>query len=151
MRTAAVKKLVELVLESLPNPHTSDVIDDVFCEIERHPDWLQEYNDLCVDLGKDLVNKMGGHWIANSEGRSAIQQVSSKKSTLIESYSRLSENRTRKIEESEALKEMSEYYQLHKSKLPQKMIVHREEIVRLIMAGLSASDAFAETLQLRSV
>lgn len=151
MRTAAVKKLVELVLESLPNPHTSDVIDDVFYEIERHPDWLQEYNDLCVDLGKDLVNQMGGHWIANSEGRSAIQQVSSKKSTLIVSYSMLSENRTRKIEESEAVEEMSKYYQLHKSNLPTNIRVHREEIIRLIMEGLSASDAFTEVLEMRTI
>jgi len=59
MHTVGVKNLVEMVLSSLPRPHTEDVIEDVFVAIEQNADWLQEYEYLCIDLGKNVVNTWG--------------------------------------------------------------------------------------------
>ncbi len=149
MRTAAVKRLIELALASLSNPHTEDVIDDVFNAIEHHPEWRQEYDDLCVDLGKTVVNTWGGFWISHSEGRSSVQQVPSRQSTLIASYSKLTSANaklSKKLKEPEALEAMAAYFQRHKADLPAHVRSHRELIVELLMAGLSAEEAFSAVL-----
>jgi hypothetical protein len=153
MRTSGVKRLVEQALGSLPKPHTEDVIDDVFHAIEHRPEWRQEYEDLCTDLGKTVVNTWGGFWISNHEGRSSLQQVPSKKSTLIGSYSQLTTvtakakpEISRKRKESEALQLMSAYFQEHKGQLPTNVRKHRELIVELLMAGLPAEEAFSMVL-----
>jgi hypothetical protein len=149
MRTAGVKKLVERALAALPKPHTEDVIDDVFHAIEHQPEWHQEYADLCTDLGKTVVNTWGGYWIASHEGRSGHQQVPSKKSSLIASYSRLTTTATKtsgKRKEQEALQVMYAYYQEHSATLPAHVRTHRDLIVELLMEGLSAEDAFSMVL-----
>jgi hypothetical protein len=149
MGTAAVKRLVELALASLPKPHTEDVIDDVFSAIERDPGWLKEYQALCGELGRTVVNTWGGFWIASSEGRSRVKQVSSEKSKLIDSYSKLSATKTKpgkKIKEPDALQAMAAYYREHKSELPARVRNHRELIVELLMEGLAAEEAFSAVL-----
>jgi hypothetical protein len=142
MRTAAVKRLIELALASLPKPHTEDVIDDVFNVIEHHPEWRQEYDNLCVDLGKTVVNTWGGFWISHSEGRSSVQQVPSRQSTLIASNSKLTSANaklSKKVKEPAALEAMAAYFQQHKAG-------HREQIVELLMEGHSAEEAFSAVL-----
>lgn len=146
MRTAGVKRLMELALASLPMPHSEDVIEDVFCAIESRPEWRQDYDDLCVELTKSVVNTWGGFWIANHEGRSSDQQVPSIKSRLIGSFSKLTGPAVRKtgtkISESDALQMMSNYYQAHKSELPEGVRNNRDLIIELLMEGLPVDDAF---------
>ena len=83
MRTAAVKRIVEIALESLPRPYTEDVIDDVFYAIEQRPEWRQAYDDLCSDLGSFVVNTTGGAWIKKAVGGVAVEQVPTWKSTRV--------------------------------------------------------------------
>lgn len=146
MRTADIKRLVEDALASLPKPHTEDVIDDVFQAIEQRPEWRQRYDDISSDLGKSVANTWGGFWIANSEGRSGVEQVPAKRSTLIQSYSKLTQLAQRggkKLKEPDALKVMWDYYQANKAKLPSSIVRYREVIVELLMAGLTAEEAFS--------
>lgn len=151
MKTEGVKRLMESALASLPVPHSEDVIEDVFLAIEQSPKWRQEYEELCTDLTKTVVNTWGGFWIANHEGRSSDQQVPSRKSTLIGSYTKLSGSAVKKasskIKEPEALQLMSDYYQEHKSELPERVRTHRELIVDLLMGGMAVEDAFSMVLK----
>lgn len=150
MRTADVKALVREVLESLPKLHSEHVIDDVFCAIERKPEWLNRYASECESLGKTVVNTWGGYWVANALGKVGEHQVPAKKSTLIGSYSLLdTDTKTilRKPKEAEALQLMFDYYQAHKSELPTDIRKHRELIVELLMEGMSPADAFAMVLK----
>ena len=153
MRTAAVKRLIELALASVPKPHTEDVIDDVFSAIERDPDWLKEYQALCGALGRTVVNTWGGFWVASFEGRATVKQVSSEKSKLIDSYSKLSPTKTKpakKVKEPEALQAMAAYYQEHKSELPARVRDSRQLIVERLMEGLVPEQAFSAVLANRS-
>jgi hypothetical protein len=89
MRTAGVKALVEEVLNTLPKPYSIDVIDEVFQAIEKRSEWMQRYTELCNNITKDVVNQSGGYWISEAVGRSSARQVTSQKSTLLSSYSKL--------------------------------------------------------------
>ena len=152
MRTADIKTLIENVLARLPKPVTEDVIDDVFQAIELNPEWLQEYDDLCIHFGKTVVNTWGGFWIASHEGRSGHQTVSSKKSTLIGSYSKLTSAKTKpngKCKEPEALKLMHAYYQEHQAELPAWIRKERALLIELLMDGQSAKEAFSMVVENR--
>ena len=145
MRTIEVKMLVREVLESVPTPYSHHVIDEVFYAIEHEPRWRSQYESLCSALGKDVVNNWGGRWIAIALGKVGEQQVPSKRSTLIGSYSLLDTDAktiAKKPSESEALLAMSAYYQAHKDELPSAVRNFREAIVALIMEGLSPKEAF---------
>jgi hypothetical protein len=125
-----------------------DVIDDVFSAIERHPDWLKEYQGLCGDLGRTVVNTWGGFWVASSVGRSRVKQVSSEKSKLIDSYSKLSATKTKagkKVKEPEALQAMATYYQVTSpSCLPACATTGADR--RASRAGLAPGYAFSAVL-----
>jgi hypothetical protein len=145
MRTAGVRRLVTEVLASLPQPHTCDVIDDVFYGIEQRIDWRKRYTGLCDELGKTVANNWFGFWTASLEERRGVEQVPATKSSLIATYSRLSEKATtprKKVKEADALERMAAYFQENKSKLPPAIRKHRETILELLMAGVSAEDAF---------
>jgi hypothetical protein len=146
MRTAGVKKLVNVALENLPKPYTEDVIEDVFLEIEHGQEFMIEYDGLCRQLGKTTVNAWGGYWIANALGKTGLEQVPTKKSKLIQSYSRLTASATAstgKRKEPLALQLMSDYYQEHKVRLPPSIRNHRDLIVEMLVAGLPVEQAFA--------
>ena len=146
MRTAGVRRLVTEVLASLPQPHTCEVIDDVFYGIEQRIDWRKRYNGLCDELGRTVANNWFGFWVANLEERRGVEQVPATKSRLIATYSRLSEKTSaprKKVKEADALERMAAYFQENKSQLPPAIRKHRETIVELLMAGTSAEDAFA--------
>ena len=146
MRTAGVKKLVNMALDNLPKPYTEDVIDDVFFEIEHGQEFMNEYDGLCRQLGKTTVNTWGGYWIANALGKTGLEQVPAKKSKLIQSYSKLTASATAatgKRKEPLALQLMSDYYQEHKGQLPPSVRNHRDLIVEMIVAGLPVEQAFA--------
>jgi hypothetical protein len=147
MRTAGIRKLVEQAVARLPKPHTEDVIDDAFHAIEQRPEWREQYEAFCKELGKSKVNTWGGFWIANWEGRSGTEQTPAAKSTLIETYPRLTaaaNKAGKKVKEPAALKLMWDHFQANKASLPKSIVQHRDVIVELIMEGFTAEEAFAK-------
>ena len=146
MRTIGVKRLVEKAMSHLREPYTEDVIEDVFSAIERHHDWLVEYQSLCDDLTKTVVNNWVGMWVSKYVGRSGSQQVTSTKSKLAGSYSKLTSPIAKlggKRKEPEALQLMADYYRANKSSLPVNIRDYRQAIVALLMEGMSPAEAFA--------
>lgn len=150
MKTEDVRALIRDVLDTLSEPYSHHVIDEVFAAIEKDPTWRNRYELLCSTLGRDVVNTWGGRWIALTLERSGEKQVPSKKSTLIGSYSILdvdSKVVTGKPSREEALQLMSEYYRTYKGVLPSDIREHRDLIVELIMAGVPAEQAFTEAIE----
>lgn len=150
MKTTGVKLLIGQVLDTLATPYTEHVIDDVFHAIEHNPRFLEQYVSLCEKLGKNVVNNWCGQWVANALGKTGEEQVVSRKSTLIGSYSlldALAKPVRRKPNHDDALQLMSAYYRTNRALLPSDIRVHREAIVELIMAGVSPEDAFAAVQQ----
>ncbi len=146
MRTTDAKRLMTDVLASLPQPHTCDVMDDVYYEIEQRVDWKRRYSGLCDELGKAAANNWCGFWIAKLEDRRRGEQVPASKSRLIATYSRLAEKAEapgKKVKEADAVENMAAYFQENRSKLPPAIRRHRETIVELLMAGISAEEAFS--------
>jgi hypothetical protein len=146
MGTAGVRRLVTEVLATLPQPHTCDVVDDVFYGIEQRVDWRKRYNGLCAELGKTVANNWFGFWTANLEERHGVEQVPATKSSLIATYSRLSDEAStprKKVKEADARERMAAYFQENKSKLPPAIRNHRETILELLISGIPAEDAFA--------
>lgn len=151
MRTAGIRTLVEEAVSRLPKPHTEDVIDDAFQAIEQRPEWLEQYQAFCKDLGKETVNTWCGFWIANWEGRSGTERAPAVKSTLIETYRKLTaaaNKAGKKMKEPAALQLMWDYYQTNRESLPKTIAQHRDVIVELIMEGFTAEEAFAKTPEL---
>lgn len=147
MRASPVKVLVNEVLATIPQPYTEHIIDDVFFAIETSPEWRGVYESLCSTLGKSVVNNWGGYWVANALDKCGEQQVASKRSSLIISYSLLDTDAKtvmKKPTEDEALQLMADYYRAHKAELPSDIRQFRESIIELIMAGMSAEEAFSE-------
>jgi len=102
-----VKALAQEVLAALPQPYSEDVIDEVFYAIETDPRRLRDYEALCANLGKTVVNNWLGRWIGIALGKVGEQQVPSRKSSLIGSYSLFDTDVKpveRKPKEGEALK-----------------------------------------------
>jgi hypothetical protein len=146
MRTADVKKLMETVLDNIPKPYSEDVIEEVFLQIEQEPELRSAYDGLVKQLGKNTVNTWGGYWVAAAAGKMGVAQVPSKKSKLIQTYSRLTAPVVasgKKRKEAEAVQLMSDYYMQHKSTLPQFIRNHREDIVEMIAEGLPVEQVFA--------
>lgn len=153
MKTAEVKNLVIEVLNSLPKPFSNHIIDEVFGIIEKSPSLLTRYETLCSNLGNGVVNNWGGKWIALELGKSGEKQVPSKKSTLITSYSILDtdfSHSNTKLDRPLALKLLSEYYKENKERLPRNISDYREEIINLILTGLTAEGAFSEVLRINA-
>jgi len=147
MRMTGIRRLVEEVLASLPKPYTEDVIDDVFHAIENQPEWRRQYDALVTQLGKKVVNARGQFWIASAVGRSGVDRVAAKKSTLIESHLKLTQTATKrgkKLKEPEALKTMSDYYRANRAQLPSSIVSHREAIVEILMEGYMVEEAFSK-------
>ena len=89
-KTDSVRRLAERALDSLPEPYTEDVIDEVFYAIERDPELRREYHLCCEDLGKHTVNSWVGNWAKKALGDPQnLGEVASKKNTLTKCYSKL--------------------------------------------------------------
>ena len=145
MRTAGVKRLVGLALSSLPQPHSEDVIDEVFAAIEKRSEWRKQYSDLCAELGQTVVNTWGGFYISAAEGGQALKQVPATRSTLIQSYSKLTSAHSakpRKRKDAEARQLMADYFSQHRADLPPEIRDRREFIIDLLMEGASPEEAF---------
>lgn len=147
MRTTGIKRLVEDVLETMPKPYSEDIVDEVFYAIEQRADWKQGYDALARDLGRKVVGVRGGFWIASLIGKTGTEQVSAAKSSLIDSYVKLTktaEKRGKKLKEPDALKVMSDYYRENRAQLPSSISQHRDAIVEILMAGYPVDQAFAK-------
>jgi len=150
MRTLRLKQLVDEVLETIPAPHTEDVIEDVFLAIEGNPLWRKTYDELVYELGKGAVNAWAGFWVSHAEGRVGDQRETAARSSLIESYSRLATpaaKRNKKVKEADALKAMHDHFLAHRASMPASIRAHREVIVTLIMEGIDAEAAFAKAVE----
>jgi hypothetical protein len=150
MKTAGVKSLVQEVLDSLPTPYTEDVIDEVFGAIESSPAWRRRYDSLCDELGKTTVNTWGGYWTANALGKLGERQASAKRSTLIGSYSLLDTDAVpskRKPKEPEARQLVFDHFRASKADLPDEIRNYREELVLLVMDGMTTDEAFDMVLK----
>lgn len=150
MSTLRLKQLVDEVRESLPAPHTPEVIEDVFVAVENNPQWRKTYDEIVYKLGKPTTNAWAGFWIAHGEGRVADQRETASRATLIESFTRVvapAVKRNKKMKEPDAVKAMHDYYQAHRDKLPASIRDHRNVIVTLIMEGIEPEAAFASVLE----
>lgn len=148
MGTGGIKALVAEVLNSLPQPHTEDAIDEVFLAIEARPEWLARYAALVDEHGKTTVNTFAGWWIARFEERSGDKVVPAK-SRLLGSYSKLGgqvQKKSKKLKVDEASALMSAYYLRHKADLPSSIRDRRQLILELIMEGASPEEAFAQAV-----
>lgn len=149
MKTSAVKSLFLAALDSLPTPRSEHVIDEVFEAIEKNPHWLGQYEKLCDEFTKTVVNSWGAYWVGNSLGKVGKQTATSKRSSLIGSYSILDADVTRvvrKPKEPEARQLMANYYYSHQATLPADMKKYREALIELIMEGMSPPEAFSTVL-----
>lgn len=147
MRTQAIKDLVEEALRSLPVPLTEDVIDDVFAALEARPAWRQRYELAVETLGKTVTNNWAGFWIASAVGKTGKRQVPARKSSLIASYSILDADMIpppKRMTAEEARHSMYHYYQANKAALPASVKDYRDDIIKLILAGRTAEEAFVE-------
>ena len=142
MKTEQVQTLVLGVLKSIPEPYSHHIIDEVFSRIEQDASLLSEYERLGDVLGRDVVNNWGGRWIALKLGKVGEKQVPSKLSSLIGSYSILDTDLIVPLTESDARKQMSDYFMSNKSDLPSGIREHREQIISLILSGMSVEEAF---------
>ena len=108
MKTEQVKTLMLRAPDSIPEPYSHHIIDEVFFRIENDSSLLGEYERLCEVLGRDVVNSSGGRWIARRLGKVSKRQVPSKLSSLIGSYSILDTDLVVPTTEAEAKKQMSD-------------------------------------------
>jgi len=147
LKTIGVKRLVEQVMAGLPEPLTEDVIEDVFCAIERRPEWLIEYEGLCADLTKTIVNNAVGVWVGRWLGFVGTQEVESTRTRLAGSYSKLTVPAVKpgaKRKKEAAEQAMSDYFRAHRAELLADIVDYRDELVKLLMDGRSPEEAFAE-------
>ncbi|WP_440224439.1 hypothetical protein ACQQ2N_04260 [Dokdonella sp. MW10] len=148
MKTIEVRELAREVLGGSTGPYSHHIIDEVFEAIEKDPSLRARYEHLCAILDKNTVNHWIGRWTAITLGKRGEQQVPSRLSTLIGSYSILdTDAKARKPDRTEALQLMSDYSRSNKASLPPHARDHREAILDLIMEGVPVEEAFAEALR----
>jgi hypothetical protein len=150
MRPPRLKRLVDEVLDSIPTPHTEDVIEDVFLAIEHNPAWRRSYDEVVYELGKPATNAWTGFWVSHAEGRVGDQRETAARTTLIESYSKLvtpAAKRSKKVKEPEALKAMHDHYIANRASLPNSIVDQRDVIVALIREGIDVETAFAKAVE----
>jgi len=149
MPNLRLKQLVDQVLESLPKPHTPDVVQDVFVAIEGDPVWRSAYDRMIYESGKSVVTSWASFWIAHAEKRTGDQREAAAASSLIDTYAPLvtpAEPRNKKLKEPEALKAMHDHFMAHRAEMPAGIRDYRETIVTLIMDGVDTEKAFEQAL-----
>ena len=150
MPNLRLKQLVDQVLDRLPEPHTEEVVEDVFLAIEGDPVWRSTYDRMVYESGKPLVTAWASFWISHAEKRTGEQREAAARSSLIESYSRLvtpTAKRAKKATQEAALKAMHDHFLANRATLPQDIRDYRDTIVTLIMDGIATDVAFAQALE----
>jgi len=148
MQTAGIKELVTEALDTIPKPHSADIIDEVFLVIENDPKLHARYDNLVERHGRQTVNSFAGWWIARFEEKSPDEVVPAK-SKLVDNYSRLggtAKKMGKKVKPQLALDALAAYYQKNRDSLPASVRGSRELIQELIMEGLPVEDAFSQAL-----
>ena len=148
-RSLHLKQLVDTVLDTLPKPHTEDVIEDVFVAIEANSEWRKSYDRMVYESGKAAVHAWAGFWISHIEQRVGDQRELATRSTLIESYSKLvapAGKRGKKLREPDALKAMHGHFVAHRASLGADIREYRDVIVALIMDGMAVETAFEQAV-----
>ena len=150
MPNLRLKQLVDQVLDSLPTPHTEEVVEDVFLAIEADPVLRSSYDRMVYESGKALVTSWASFWIAHAENRTGDTRETAARSTLIDSYAKLvtpAVKRGKKVPEANALKAMHDHFIANRSAMPQDIRDYRDTIVTLIMDGIAPEPAFAQALE----
>jgi len=89
-KTDGVAELVRVILQTLPKPYGEDIIEDVFVAIEHNPNWLKRYNELGTELSEVwVVNNWVGQHTRAQTGYETIKEVSTTRTKLAKSYSKL--------------------------------------------------------------
>jgi hypothetical protein len=88
-KTEEVYELVKEVLKTIPAPYSEDITDEVCYKIETNPVWLREYNNLCAELKKFVVNNSIGYYTKSITGKQSHKKAPARKSTIIKSFTRL--------------------------------------------------------------
>lgn len=149
-RSLRLKQLVDAILETLPKPHTADVIEDVFVAIEGNPEWRATYDRMVYESGKSAIHAWASFWISHAEQRTGEERAASARSTLIESYAKLvapAAKRGKKMREPAALQAMHEHFLANRATLAADIRQQRDVIVALIMDGMGVEQAFAQAVE----
>jgi hypothetical protein len=89
-KTAGVEDLVQEVLRTFSPPYGEDIIEDVCLAIEHNPAWRRRYNVLGDELQHWVVNCWIGRYTKALTGLESINEVDTKRCTIIKSYTKLS-------------------------------------------------------------
>lgn len=150
MSSLRLKQLVDNVLASNPAPQAENVIEEVFVAIEANPEWRKTYDAVAYAEGKASAAAWTGFWVSHSTNRIGDQREAAGRTSLIESYARLSApaaKRNKKMKEPDAVQAMHEHFQANRATLPASVRDHRDVIVTLIMEGVPTEVAFARALE----
>jgi len=150
MSSMRLKQLVTEVLATNTAHDAGDVIEEVLVAIEANPVWRKTYDEVAHAQGKDMAAAWTGFWVAHLARRSGDVRETAARSTIIESFTRLdspAQERSKKLDEAEAVQAMHEHYKANRETLPANVREHRDVIVALMMDGLPVEAAFAKALE----
>lgn len=88
-KTEEVFEMVQEVLNTIPEPYSEDITDEVCFKIEMNPEWNRQYYNLCAELQRHVVNNYLGAYTKEITGRRSLKQVPAQKSSIIKSYTKL--------------------------------------------------------------
>jgi hypothetical protein len=160
MKIIDLKKIVSEVLATLPQPHSENIVDEVFFAIEKNDRLFRIYSECCSNLGRVKVNTAGENWVKKELGRTILREVPAQLSKLIDTYAVLNikappapkkaagakakpkTTTAKKRLEQEARQALSDYYLAKRASLPPQIALYREEILKLLRAGVPVADAF---------
>ena len=88
-KTEGVSQLVHAVLQTITEPYSEDIIEDVFLFIKKNPGWYMQYKQLCDELNKNVVNIWIAKYTKNNTGLNSYERKTAKPGGLIHSYTKL--------------------------------------------------------------
>lgn len=92
-KTQGVDDFVSEVLKTIPKPYSEDVIKNVWLAIEEQSTWLEKYNELVYELGKDVVHHWIGRYTKKITGfKTLLKGVDAKPSKITGTYTKLDIN-----------------------------------------------------------
>lgn len=89
LKTEDVNQLVHAILQTIPEPYSEDIIDEVFLTIEKNPHWLRQYKKLCDELNKNVVNVWIAKYTKKNTGLNSGEIKAAVQSHLIQSFTKL--------------------------------------------------------------
>ncbi len=89
MEFITVRDFVQEILNSVPKPWGSDIVDRVFVAIENNPEWLATFEQLVRAHGQYPVENSIGLNILTQTGMKNTDRVKPARSQLIKNYSEL--------------------------------------------------------------